>query len=234
MVVKKREIIVTICIIGIMILLGFCIYNKIVTASLDSDEKYNMAIQINNDAEQFEYGMRTNIGYAFVQGDIKAKDTVDWKEDEIDGEYIYIEKEHEHYTMHTRRVKSGKTWHTQIYYTWDHVSTERKYNKQVYFCNNLFDSEKFEFSNKEQVGYNKKGNNRWFYRAIPKEFSGTIFTKLENNTINDRNTFYDNCDIVNLKEYCTTHHNWLFWVCWIPFIGLLVGLFCYAENNWLD
>lgn len=51
--------------------------------------------------------MRTNAGNAFVYGDLKAVDTVTYPE--IGGEYIYIEKVKERYTMHTRQVAHTTT-----------------------------------------------------------------------------------------------------------------------------
>lgn len=38
----------------------------------------------------FQYGMDTNVGNAFVYGDLKAVDTVTYPE--IGGEYMYVEK----------------------------------------------------------------------------------------------------------------------------------------------
>ena len=53
----------------------------------------------------FQYGMDTNVGNAFVYGDLKAVDTVTYPE--ISGEYMYVEKVKERYTKHTRRVAHG-------------------------------------------------------------------------------------------------------------------------------
>ena len=69
-------------------------------------KKYNKAIKIESQ-ELFEYGMRTNAGNAFVYGDLKAVDTVTYPE--IGGEYIYIEKVKERYTLYTRQVARTAT-----------------------------------------------------------------------------------------------------------------------------
>lgn len=87
--ITKREILASISIIAAMLLIGFVISGKISNYILDRNEKYNKAVKIEN-SDLFEYGMRTNIGYAFVYGDLKAVDTVSYPE--IDGEYMYIEK----------------------------------------------------------------------------------------------------------------------------------------------
>ena len=108
--ITKREILASISIIAVMLLIGFTISGRISNYILDQNEKYNKAIKIES-SDLFEYGMRTNVGYAFVYGDLKAVDTVSYPE--INGEYMYIEKIEEHYNMHTRTVTTtdskGKT-----------------------------------------------------------------------------------------------------------------------------
>ena len=93
--ITKREILASISIIAVMLLIGFTISGRISNYILDRNEKYNKAIKIES-SDLFEYGMRTNVGYAFVYGDLKAVDTVSYPE--INGEYMYIEKIEEHYT----------------------------------------------------------------------------------------------------------------------------------------
>lgn len=87
--ITKREILASISIIAMMLLIGFVISGRISNYILDRNEKYNKAIKIES-SELFEYGMRTDVGYAFVYGDLKAVDTVSYPE--INGEYMYIEK----------------------------------------------------------------------------------------------------------------------------------------------
>ena len=83
--ITKREILASISIIAMMLLIGFVISGRISNYILDRNEKYNKAIKIES-SELFEYGMITNVGYAFVYGDLKAVDTVSYPE--INGEYM--------------------------------------------------------------------------------------------------------------------------------------------------
>ena len=83
--ITKREILVSVSIVAIMLLIGVLIAGKISDYQLDKNEKYNKAIKIESQ-ELFEYGMRTNAGNAFVYGDLKAVDTVTYPG--IGGEYI--------------------------------------------------------------------------------------------------------------------------------------------------
>ena len=100
--ITKREILVSIIIISIMLLLGFVIHGNISDKLMLEYQKYNTALQIENDTDLFTYGMKTNVGNAFVYGDLKAVDTVTYPE--IGGEYSYVEKVKERYTQHTRTV----------------------------------------------------------------------------------------------------------------------------------
>lgn len=75
--ITKREILASISIIAVMLLIGFTISGRISNYILDRNEKYNKAIKIES-SDLFEYGMRTNVGYAFVYGDLKAVDTVSY------------------------------------------------------------------------------------------------------------------------------------------------------------
>ena len=99
--ITKREILASISIIAVMILIGILISGKISECQMDKNEKYNKAVKIESQ-EMFRYGMDTNVGNAFVYGDLKAVDTVTYPE--IGGEYMYVEKVKERYTMHTRTV----------------------------------------------------------------------------------------------------------------------------------
>ena len=88
--ITKREVLFSIVIIAVMTLIGFVIHGKISDNLMNEYQKYNTALQIDNNSEMFSYGMRTDIGNAFVHGDLKAVDTVTYPE--IGGAYMYVEK----------------------------------------------------------------------------------------------------------------------------------------------
>ena len=87
--ITKREIIASISIIAVMLLIGVLISSKISEHQMDKNEVYNKAVKIEDD-ELFQYGMDTNVGNAFVYGDLEAVDTVTYPE--IGGEYMYVER----------------------------------------------------------------------------------------------------------------------------------------------
>lgn len=87
--ITKREILASISIIAVMLLIGVLIAGRISDRELDRNEKYNKAIKIESQ-DLFEYGMRTNVGNAFVYGELEAVDTVTYPE--LNSVYMYVEK----------------------------------------------------------------------------------------------------------------------------------------------
>ena len=87
--ITKREVLTSVSIVAVMLLIGFLISGKIQNSIMDNNERYNKAVKI-EDEELFRYGMDTNVGDAFVYGDLEVVDTVTFPE--IGGEYMYAEK----------------------------------------------------------------------------------------------------------------------------------------------
>ena len=68
--ITKRETIFSVVIVAAMLILGIVLSDKINDSLMNSYQEYNTTLQINDDSELFEYGMRTNIGNAFVHGNL--------------------------------------------------------------------------------------------------------------------------------------------------------------------
>ncbi len=233
--VTKREVLASVTIVAIMLLFGFLISGRIQEAHIDQNEAYNKAIKIDS-ADVFEYGIRTNVGNAFVYGDLEAVDKVTYPE--IGGEYMYARKVKEVYTMHTLTVKTGKTVRVQTYWTWDYAGEESIKCKEVTFCGMTFDSGKIDIPGAHYIDTIKEGslsNVRYVYYGVDSKQTGTIFTDLRNGTISDNSTFWaDQCidDVTKVAEFDSW--NGLFWFSWIVMtIGVVVG-FYYLENRWLE
>jgi hypothetical protein len=174
--VTKREVLVSVIIISIMLLIGIVIHGNINDKLMLEYQKYNTALQIENDTDLFQYGMRTNIGSAFVYGDLKAVDTVTYPE--IEGEYSYVEKIKERYTRHTRvvtktRTVNGKTQSyttTETYWTWDRVGSEDKNCKELSFCDITFESNRFDIPGAGYITTIKESANvRYKYYGTKEE-----------------------------------------------------------------
>lgn len=246
--VTKREIIISIAIAVIMLVIGFFISGEIIDAQNEKDAEYIKATHIDN-KELFQYGMDTNIGNAFVYGDLQAVDTVTF--DEIDGEYLHVEKIKKLYERHERKVtetdSDGKT-HTKIkvYYKWETENRESKHSEKIMFCGIEFPYEKIPFISDKYIKtintdreYSWKSGEyvkvKYEYFGTPIKHTGTIYTKLLDRTISDNTTFYENTSIDQLLKNFTSHvENFLFWVVWIILTIASVYGFCYLDNYWLE
>ena len=68
--ITKREIMVSIIIIFVLITIGFFIANSIENEIEEKNEKYYKSLKIDNNVDQFKYAINTNIGYTFAKGDV--------------------------------------------------------------------------------------------------------------------------------------------------------------------
>lgn len=237
--ITKRELLASVSIIAIMLLIGVLISGKISEAQLDANEKYNKAIKIDT-LDLFEYGMRTNLGNAFVYGDLEAVDTVSYPD--IDGSYMYIEKIKEKYTKHTRTVSDYDDdgnkirEHKEVYWTWDIVNRESLKCEEVSFLGHVFTSDKIDIPGGHYINTIKESSKiRYKYYGVDTSFVGTIFTDLRFDTITDNTPFYVNMTIEQaVKHLETGSYVIFFWIFWIILTGFCVYGFYYADNNWLE
>ena len=239
--ITKREIIASISIIAVMILIGVLISEKISEHQMDKNEVYNKAVKIES-TDLFQYGMDTNVGNAFVYGDLKAVDTVTYPE--IGGEYMYVEKVKEKYTMHTRQVahtrtvngKSQTYYTTETYWTWDRVSSEDKKCKEISFCGITFKSNKFDIPGTDYIDTIKESSHiRYKYYGTGTKFTGTIFTELKDKTISDNTNFYNNMNIEETVERLESGSGEIvFWILWIILMVVCIFGFYYLDNKWLE
>lgn len=231
--ITKREILASISIVAVLLFLGVLISGKISEYQMDKNEVYNKAVKIES-TDLFQYGMDTNVGNAFVYGDLKAVDTVTYPE--IGGEYMYVEKVKEKYTMHTERVKRGKRWVTRTYWTWDRVGSEDIKCKELSFCGITFKSSKFDIPHTDYIDAIKESSHiRYKYYGTGTKFTGTIFTELKDKTISDRTNFYNEMNIKETVDCLESGYGKIiFWIVWIIIIIGCVFGFCYMDNRWLE
>lgn len=191
--ITKREVLASIAIIAMLLIVGLGMSDKISDKIADKNEKYNKAIKIES-KELFDYGMRTDVGNAFVYGELKAVDPVTYPE--INGEYIFIEKVTEEYTRHTRTVTTadskGKTHtKTEEYWTWDEIDSESKHSKELMFYGIKFPYKKIYIPEMKYIDTISAGYHlRDVFYGTKAKHKGTIFTKLKDGTISDKSSFY--------------------------------------------
>ena len=239
--VTKREILFSIIIVAVVLMISFGISDRINDSILDANRKYDTALQIENDTYLFQHSMDTNIGYAFVHGDLEAVDTVSYPE--IGGEYSYIKKVKERYTRHTRTVtyytgsgKHRKAHHrTEVYWTWDKVGSEEKHCKNISFTDVQFKYGEIEIPGSVYISTIKESSKiRYKYYGCNTKYTGTLFANLKDDTISETQFFTDMTIQETIDSLESGAEIVLFWVFWILLIiGVVIG-FCHLENRWLE
>lgn len=236
--ITRREIIASISIILLMIILGLVCSNRLIESKMDRDEKYNKALKI-SDKELFEYAMSTNVGNAFIYGNLETIDPVEY--DDIDGQYLYLKRVKEVYTKHTRTVtytdSNGKTkTKEETYWTWDHAGTDSLVSTKIKFLDIEFNASQFIIPEGEHIDTVKHGMNvRYKYYGVPYKFNCTIFSYLSNNNISQKTPIYYNKTIQETIEYLQSNVVIImFWISWIILTIIFVYGFYYLDNNWLN
>lgn len=225
--ITKREILFSIIIVMVMLLIGFFINSKINDNYYEKIQEYSTALQIDNDKDLFKHGMRTNIGNAFIYGDLRVVDTVSYPE--IKGEYSYIKKVKEKYTKHNEGKKE--------YWQWEEVKSWSKHSKRISFLGVKFDYGKINLTpdNSYLGEYQESPCIRYSFYGTKAIFTtGTLYAELGDNTINNT-SFYDNKDIEETMRHLNFNSGLIiFWILWIIFIGAIVFAFYYIDNKWLE
>lgn len=233
--IKRREVLVSIIIVFLMLIIGIFISGKIDDIGDSKSEEYQKAIQI-EDPELFRYCMSVNSGNGLIYGELKAIDTV--SDPSIEGEWMDLYKETQKYTMHTRVVSNGKTSRTETYWTWDTIKSESKHSETISFCGSEFPRSKIEtpdshYIDTVDIGYHLREE----FSGVDATCTGTIFTNMSDGTISDHSSFYRNetpQEVLNLMESSAFWWLIMFWIFWLILTGLAVYGFCYLQNDWLD
>ena len=240
--VTKREIIVAISIFLVMISIGIIIKNNIEDIINVKNEKYYKALKIDNNEDMFKYAIQTNVGYTLAQGNVQAIDPV---EKDIEGQYLYLEKNTEVYTKHTRVVEHtrevGNTtetyYTTEEYWTWDRVDREEYHVDKFKYLGIEFNYEDIRFHN---TSYQKTIDvdyyTRYVYYGIPSEFQGCLFSKIEDNQCKDIefkcNTTIE--DVIESKKKEAGISSAVFIVVWI-FLSIAAAIgYVYLDNKYLE
>lgn len=239
--ITKREIFFSVVIVCLMLIIGIAIAGNTNDHLMEQHEKYNTALQINNDSSLFQYGMRTNIGNAFVYGDLLAVDPVSYPA--VNGTYGSLTKVTERYTQHTRtvtktRTVNGKTQtYTEVetYWTWDEIDRDRIHASTISFLEVEFPYGVIDGFYETHIATIGTGYHlREQYYGSATSYTGTLFTVLGDGTISDSH-FYNNLTIDETIERLESGIELIiFWVFWILLTGGAVFGFYYLDNKWLE
>jgi hypothetical protein len=240
--ITKREILVGIAIFITIMSLGIIIRSSIENNINSKNEKYYKALKVKEDENMFKYAVQTNVGYILAQGNVT---TIDPVKKDIEGEYLYIEKIMQRYTMHTREVahttKVGNTtqtyYTTETYWTWDFVNKEEFHADKFTYLGVEFNYGDIKFSNSyyKDTIYDG-GYTRYEYYVIPSNFQGCLFSKIENNQFKEIDF---KCDtnieqIIESKQKEPRISGIIFIFVWtILSVGIVFG-YLYLDNNYLE
>lgn len=236
--ITKREVVFSIALICIMLTVGIVISDIINDKLMEQYQKYNTALQIYDDPELFRYGMRTNIGNAFVHGDLVAVDPVSYPE--VDGVYGSMTKVTERYTRHTRTVttrdSNGRTHtRTEVYWTWDTIGREYRNATTISYLGVEFPYGTIEYFPENYIATIKLSSNlRDKYYGSNISYTGTLFANLSDNTISQTSFYNDMTIDKTIKHLETKVQLVIFWVLWIILIGAATYGFYYLDNKWLE
>lgn len=235
--ITRREILFSVAIVCVLLAVGVAISGRIDAALQDEYQAYNTALRIADDAELFGYAMRTNAGNAFIHGDLRAVGPVSIPD--LSGEYGYIKKVEQHYTMHTRRVTktdgNGKTrTRTETYWTWDDYQHWEWHCEAISFLGYTFPYGTIELPGaKYHSTIRETIRVRFEYYVCPTLYTGTLWARLAAGISNTR--FFDGLSID--ETIARLESGWqkiVFWVAWVLLTGLAVFGFCYLDNRWLN
>ena len=251
MVIKKRELLFSVIIVCVLLCLGLFISGKISYGAAQTAEKYATATII-EDHSQFRYGMNTDFGNVLLYGELSTDSPVTF--DEIGNGYIYIEKVREDYTRHTRTVtkkdSNGNTYtETEVYYSWDYVSSEHLATDTIVFLGEPFSYGTISLpvrrlnladAGVEKQRWNyiyKNSDTRYYYNVTDVSLVGTVFATLSDGTIKNASSLYENdtpVEVIESVQQSETLYLIFFWLAWVVFMAGCVYGFLYLENRWLD
>lgn len=116
---EKNRLAITIALCILVASLVWFVGGKVFESNQEQLYNVERSVMIDN-VKQFEYELKTNSGLKVaIQGKGDTKELIGFDFMTPSDKYINISFNKQKYTRHTRRVKSGDTYRTEIYYSWD-------------------------------------------------------------------------------------------------------------------
>lgn len=242
--ITKREMLVSLAILFIGLALGFCISTGIADSVDAANEKYFKSLKINDNAEMFNYGFDTKVGYMLSTGVARVVDPVSIPD--IEGQYAEIRKVEEEYTRHTRQVAKTKVvngqtvtyYETEVYYTWDWENEWNWKSTRFIFLERDFDYKYLDpYTYQSELKIIKQDiNTRFVYYVAPIEYYGSMFLNVQEDNFYEFHFFCGSSyeDIIASKENESRTSAITFWIIWIFFLLIIIFFYVYMDNNYLE
>lgn len=238
--ITVREVIFSIVIAAILFCAGLGISGLIRTTIIDKNKKYETAVQIKNNHQQFHAALMTNYGDVLAEGTLKSVGSVTVG----DETGMSVSRRLEEYTKHTRTVsyecgtsEHPKTCHkTEEYWTWDYVRSEQNSVAWITFIDEKFYIGNFPVPREHYSKTVSAGHNlRWVYYKRDLFYYGTAYTFADRKTINNTQfkpgIYLDEAVKSYSTSYCWVY---IFWVVWGALIVVCVIGFYALPNHWLN
>ena len=242
--ITKREILFSFIIMAIMVFLGMVISRPILSHSLSNALKTISSVQ-SKDSVTFNYIKRTDVGDFLAEGIINTINPVSI--DDIEGKYQKIKKEKQEYRRHTETYtttdsKGDVQTHTRTYWSWDTIHTDVWKSDSLLFYGNVFTYKDIRYNPamtylktiKPKRGFFET-EIRYKYYTAPMTEHGTLSGNISDKSfINLRFIKNQNIDsIIKESEETINVGPIIFWIFWLFLTGILIIVFCNAENRWL-
>ena len=253
--VTKREILVSVIIVCLLLCLGLTIDSKIVDIQISSKEKYSKALKINENDEMFRYAIETSVGNIINYGQFSVDMGITDKW--LKKDYMSIEKITEEYSRHYRTECSGsgksRRCHTVTYYTWDEIDSQTTNVTKIQYSGLEFNFSDFsnfpkyklkldtdsvaeDKINKVKDNYiydeirffHSVGDKRYSYMIVDKTFKGTVFGIAKNKKLKDGASLKITTQgITEFVDNKNNNFNIARFIFWLFYITICVGIVAY-------
>lgn len=262
--ITKREVLVSVMILLLMLAIGFLISQGISSKVEEQNEVYHKALKI-EDMATYDYAMTTGIGNCFTTYTLDAD--VPQSVEELTGEYLYIERiyEEEHYksrtVTETHTDSKGKTYTTtrvEHYWEWDVERRDKYESPTVTFNGEQYPTSKISGLNSYKENLNsdtvtsayegwlkwsstyiyQSSHKRYSFRVIPLHSEGSAYLDLGDGVVRDKTIkVHPNTSVHDLyQSYLSSSKAGVvvFWIFWIILTGGIIFAYCYFDNDYLE
>ena len=243
--ITRKEIFLSVLILGIMVGIGVWISPSILRSSFERYLDKVSCVSI-TDSSRFDYIRKTNAGRFVAEGTLSAIDTV--RLPELSRPYSFVHKVKEEYRSHTETYvtsdgKGHTTTHIRTYHSWDEVERWDYAADSVKFLGQRFKAKNvFSYRYHSKRDTIIKVNTEWYerktrfvYYTCPVSYEGIMTGVAESKNYNDV-TFKNDKTIQWYFENAETELQTgiiLFWVLWIVLTAAVICGFYALENQWL-
>ena len=207
--ISPKEILISVIFFLVALALAIFINPFIKDSMLDDVRTYQNALQVDEDANLYQYAKTTQVGNVLAFGKMKAIYPVMLPE--LSGQYGFVEKVTEIYTRKTRQVCNSHdsdgnctSYRTEVYYEWDKEATNFFVSQDFEFLSVIFPCRIMDLKSDfilelsastvspsfvEYIddNYIYENNNWWsnvgdlrfYYKTLPVEFYTSVFTHFD-------------------------------------------------------